>query len=301
MKRLLANCLVLLLTSGLATGQRPRGSPKRLAVDVVSVKGGPQLFGAVLSRSADGGLTMAVERAWLEKTYPRYYQELAAGERALATAAREGLTRRIERWQRRRSEDANLVLFLREQAQQVAKPLDAAAATTSQFVMIELAAGEVRNVFRQPPRQRRIAELAWALRLDNVTTRTANHLQRELQKREVDVAKAPQLADRFGTLPQGEQEWAARMALVEFRLRKKLTFQGEGEYVARTGSGADKSCIGGHSSSFFQRSSGPKWNLFHFSSSGLRPRLQSSAGFSADGTYLHSKMSVNSWILDRRL
>ncbi|MAV37093.1 MAG: hypothetical protein CMJ59_16740 [Planctomycetaceae bacterium] len=240
MKRLLANCLVLLLTSGLATGQRPRGSPKRLAVDVVSVKGGPQLFGAVLSRSADGGLTMAVERAWLEKTYPRYYQELAAGERALATAAREGLTRRIERWQRRRSEDANLVLFLREQAQQVAKPLDAAAATTSQFVMIELAAGEVRNVFRQPPRQRRIAELAWALRLDNVTTRTANHLQRELQKREVDVAKAPQLADRFGTLPQGEQEWAARMALVEFRLRKKLTFQGEGEYVARTGSGADK-------------------------------------------------------------
>ena len=102
MKRLLANCLVLLLTSGLATGQRPRGSPKRLAVDVVSVKGGPQLFGAVLSRSADGGLTMAVERAWLEKTYPRYYQELAAGERALATAAREGLTRRIERWQRRR-------------------------------------------------------------------------------------------------------------------------------------------------------------------------------------------------------
>ena len=241
MNRLSVTCLLLLLVVGSSSGQRPRVSPKRLAVDVVSVRGGPQLYGAVLSGSPTEGLTLAVERVWLEKTYPRYYRELAAGERALATAAHEGLDRRIEQWRRSRSGDANLVLYLKQERDRLlAAKEDVAAPPASQFVLIELSADEVRNCYRQPPQQRRIAAVAWALRIDNVTTRTVNSLRRDIEKREVDLAKAPDLTDRFGTLPQNDVQWAARVALVEFRLRKKLTFQGEGEYVARTGSGAEK-------------------------------------------------------------
>ena len=115
MNRLSATCLLLLLVVEASSGQRPRVSPKRLAVDVVSVQRGPQLYGAVLAGNATEGLTMAVERSWLEKTWPRYYQDLAAGERALATAASEGLRGRVERWRRSRNGDANLVLFLQQE------------------------------------------------------------------------------------------------------------------------------------------------------------------------------------------
>ncbi len=241
MNRLSATCLLLLLVVEASSGQRPRVSPKRLAVDVVSVQRGPQLYGAVLAGNATEGLTMAVERSWLEKTWPRYYRDLAAGERALATAASEGLRGRVEQWRRSRNGDANLVLFLQQETARLhgAKE-DEVEKPASQFVLIELAADEVRNLYRQPPPQRRVAEVAWALRITNVTTRTVNSLRREIEKREVDLSKAPDLTDRFGSLPQSDTQWAARVALVEFRLRKKLTFQGEGEYVARTGSGADK-------------------------------------------------------------
>ncbi len=241
MNRLSATCLLLLLVVEVSSGQRPRVSPKRLAVDVVSVQRGPQLYGAVLAGNATDGLTMAVERSWLEKTWPRYYRDLAAGELALATAASEGLQGRVEKWRRSRSGDANLVLFLQQEASRLRGAKEGEdEAPASQFVLIELAAGEVRNLYRQPPLQRRVAEVAWALRIANVTTRTVNSLRREIEKREVDLSKTPDLTDRFGKLPQNETQWAARVALVEFRLRKKLTFQGEGEYVARTGSGADK-------------------------------------------------------------
>lgn len=241
MNRLSGTCLLLLLVVGPSPAQRPRVSPKRLAVDVVSVQRGPQLYGAVLAGNATEGLTMAVERGWLEKTWPRYYRDLAAGERALATAAREGLQSRVDQWRRSRSGDANLVLFLEQESTRLRGAKEAEGEPpVSQFVLIELATDEVRNLYRQPPQQRRVAEVAWALRIANVTTRTVNSLRREIEKREVDLSKAPDLTDRFGRLPQSETQWASRIALVEFRLRKKLTFQGEGEYVARTGSGAEK-------------------------------------------------------------
>ena len=185
MNRLSATCLLLLLVVEASSGQRPRVSPKRLAVDVVSVQRGPQLYGAVLAGNATEGLTMAVERSWLEKTWPRYYRDLAAGELALATAASEGLQGRVEKWRRSRSGDANLVLFLQQEASRLRGAKGGEdEAPASQFVLIELAADEVRNLYRQPPPQRRVAEVAWALRIANVTTRTVNSLRREIEKRE---------------------------------------------------------------------------------------------------------------------
>lgn len=251
--------LTLCLTAP-ALAEGPGLSPKRMAVDVVSIKGGPQLFGLVLQQAADGRLLFAVERDWLRSNHKRYYTEVSTAEATLAEAAGEELLERIRRWIKRRATDRNLVLFLDQELQRLEAdrdPKDADAKTEKekdtpakdaekpvplkekQFVLVDIPGDKVRSLFRQPPERRQLALLAWQHRLKNVATRTANSLMRELQEAGVEIGPQPvDLADRFPGQVLDERQWAARVALVEYRLKQKLSFQGEGEFLARTGDGA---------------------------------------------------------------
>lgn len=240
--------IAVLGLSAWATAEGPGIAPKRLAVDVVSIKGGPQLLGMIVQQAPDGPLLFAVERDWLKTNHRRYYAEVSAGEAALEEAADDGLQNRIREWIKRRAPDRNLVLFLEgelqrlemERAARVAEdPKKVKPVEEKQFVLVEIPGDQVRSLYRQPPERRQLAMLAWRQRLKNVTTRTANNLLKELNDLGVEIGVEPvSLADRFPGQLLDEQQWAARVALVEYRLKQKLSFQGEGSFIARTGEGA---------------------------------------------------------------
>ena len=91
---------------------------------------------------------------------------------------------------------------------------------------------------RAIPGLQKIALLGWNERLPHVETRDANSLEKELANRGVKLEFAPvDLSDRIPPRPQSDDEWAARMALVEYSLAEPLDFQGMGDVLARTREG----------------------------------------------------------------
>ncbi len=237
----------MLAVLGFATvvwGQKPSQPPTRLGVDVVSLRGGPQLFGAVTYQN-DQVLRMAVERVWLEKTYPKFFEQQIKIEKAEAIVAARKLKERIDLWKESRANDENLVLFLDREIQRLKAAWQASqqnAEAPAQFVIVEVPRDRVRSLYLQPAERKQVALLAWRERLDRVTTRTATNLAMELKERGVEAPQQPvDLSDRLPTNQlQSDRAWAAKVALIEYRLRKKVGFQGTGEFLARTGDGAEE-------------------------------------------------------------
>ncbi len=62
-----------------AVAQR-RSSQSELAVDVVRLRSGERLFGAVFGELPDGTVRMAVQRNWLRQSLPEFYRSVAADE-----------------------------------------------------------------------------------------------------------------------------------------------------------------------------------------------------------------------------
>jgi len=237
----------MLTVLGFATviwGQKPSQPPTRLGVDVVSLRGGPQLYGAVTYQN-DQVLRMAVERVWLEKTYPKFFEQQIKIEKAEAIVAARKLKERIDLWKESRANDENLVLFLDREIQRLKAAWQASqqnAEAPAQFVIVEVPRDRVRSLYLQPAERKQVALLAWRERLDRVTTRTATNLAMELKERGVEAPQQPvDLSDRLPTNQlQSDRAWAAKVALIEYRLRKKVGFQGTGEFLARTGDGAEE-------------------------------------------------------------
>ena len=234
--------LVILAFANVTSAQKPSQPPTRLGVDVVSLREGPQLLGAATHRDAQG-LTLAVDRVWLEKTYPRFYEQQLKTEKAESVVAARRLKERIDRWKESRAGDENLVLFLDSEIQRLKAAWQAAqqnAPPPAQFVLVDIPRDGIRSSYLQPAERKQVALLAWRERLERVSTRTANNLAMELK--ELGVAMPQQSVDLSDRLPttqqQTERSWAAKVALVEYRLRKKVGFQGTGDFLARTGDGA---------------------------------------------------------------
>lgn len=234
--------LAVVAFADITSAQKPSQPPTRLGVDVVSLRDGPQLFGAVTQRN-ENGLKLAVERSWLKKTYPKFFQQHVKLEEAEAIVAARKLKERIDHWKESRAGDENLVLFLDNEIQRLKTAWQTAKKNPpapSQFVIVDLPADRIRSLYLQPAERKQIALLAWRERLERVTTRTTNNLAMELKNLGITLPQSPvDLSDR---LPQTqlptERSWAAKVAVVEYRLRKKVGFQGTGDFLARTGDGA---------------------------------------------------------------
>jgi hypothetical protein len=219
-----------------------KASPARLAVDLVTLDSG-RLRGAFLGVDADGIVTMAVQRSWLKSTRPARYEELVGHEAAEAKAAAMQLLDRIRSWLDEKPKSNALVTFLEVEVERVEARLAKldARAGDSQFVLVKFPRRAAKYSFAQPPQNRRIAMLAWRERLDDVETREAADLEKQLRDAGIDPATdVPDLADRLPPALQDETEWAARRAVVEFELADKLEFQGIGNALVRTDGGAAK-------------------------------------------------------------
>lgn len=203
--------------------------------DTVHLAGRGELRGAVLDRRPDGGVTIAVRRAWLRDHASPEIDRLAAEDRRLAAAARDDVSRRIERLLDAEPEEGSRrgELLRRERER-----LRAARDDDSEFALMHLAARQVRRVTPAVAADARLARWGWHEGLDDVEALSARRLRAALVEAGVDPdGEPPDLADRLPPRPQDDREWHARLALVDQALGTPVTFQGVGSTVVRVGAG----------------------------------------------------------------
>ena len=228
--------VMCLLWSSLAAAQGAKSVPvSQLAVDVVSLKSGKAVRGAVVQADANGALVVAVSREWLEQTHPDLYQKSVSKEADLQKQAAEQLRARLTKQLETPPNEPRLVFFLKQELERAETLLARGKpAKPPQFLWLELEHDTITKVTRAPADRQRVAMWAWGERLSNVETRDALDLNRELKQRKFDAtAPPPDLSDRLAPRMQDDREWAARMALVEYTLAKPLDFQGTGDVLVR--------------------------------------------------------------------
>jgi len=232
------SCLVLMLVAvcGLAdvVAAQPFG---RLAVDVVSLKSGRSLRGAVLQRQADGTLTVAVSRRWLQTANPPLFAQQDALDREARIEAWTQTRNRLQALLDHPPDAPRLVFFFTQERDRLDKLLAAEEPPGAPFLLIDLKANQIARITPAPPDRQKLALLAWQADWPDVETRDAADLRAELTKQEINLdGPPPDLSDRLPARPQDDREWAARLAVLEYTYRQPVDFQGTGDALVRTGS-----------------------------------------------------------------
>ncbi|HUG20438.1 MAG TPA: hypothetical protein VMM56_15735 [Planctomycetaceae bacterium] len=245
--RLLLRFIAVAVLSPVSSGeaQSRQVEISKRCVDQIDQRSGPTLYGAILGRSADGTLTIAVQREWLQKKSKSFYTRQTATEAEDSINALATLRDRIDEWLKTTTQPINLVRYLREQFEQVDQKLAEAkqnpVAPNSQFVILEIPAKNVQKWYAQPAQNRQLALAAWKLNLKDVETKSAEDLADELQDRKVDLIQLDlDLSDRLSARADGEREWAARRAIVEHHFWRSIEFQGTASFLFEAGAGADQ-------------------------------------------------------------
>ena len=221
----------------LACGWLPGNTVTAAGTDVVRVVGGDVLRGQVVRREADGGLLLAVRRAWLDETAPRRATAATAAEKQQSREAIEQLINRIDRMLAEPAGryDEGLTAFLRRERRRATDLLAAAHPANHQFVWVELPGAKVQDVVPADADWRRLVQWGWHEDLPDVETLSQPKLAALLEARGiVTTDDPPRLADRLPPLPQDDREWQARIALLEDAYGPPVTFQGTGDIVVRT-------------------------------------------------------------------
>lgn len=233
-------CFAILLLAGPfnpVSAAPPKSVPRdQLTVDVVSLKTGRSLRGAVLDRSSKGDLSIAVSRSWLKQAHPTYYEQAAVAD---ALSQREAWTQtrdRLKSLLESPPDRPRLVFFYRSELERLEELLAKDDPPETVFLVLDLPAASVGRVTLAKSERRRLALLAWQEEIPDVETRDANSLKQILVKEGVPLeGPLPDLSDRIPARPQSEREWAARLAIVEYALGRPLDFQGMGSTVVQTG------------------------------------------------------------------
>ncbi|MEM8735798.1 MAG: hypothetical protein AAGG44_16330, partial [Planctomycetota bacterium] len=226
-------------------GQLPRVKPERLGVDLVRLNDGTQLYGFVLRQSQDQTLELAVERAWLQATYPQFAAEIAEKETEEKSRTTKLLLERIDQWIQERDSNSQLVRYLRVERNYI-ESLDADSpdgesnTRPSQFILRKIAVGDRESVRIASSMNRRVAALAFENEVANVTITPASILRTKLEELGVDTQTAKfDLSDDLPTLrSESARAWAARKALVEYQMLEPVQYQGVGSKLFRTGDAA---------------------------------------------------------------
>lgn len=229
--RLLATSYCLLLSTQ-AAAQLPTVPDNRLGVDVVRLQSGQRLYGFILAETPDS-LTVAIERSWLLRTYPKQAQEWITQEKQSAQEAVRTRVERISQWLAERPNDARLNLFLEDERTRISRPQEDSAPERF-FAVITLPRDQLRSFEFQSPAPRKVAGLAFQHRLTSVTVTPAATLKQQLESKQVDVNRSEvDLTSDFHPLLDSPVQWFARKALVEHLLREPLEYQGTGNLLIR--------------------------------------------------------------------
>ncbi len=205
--------------------------------DAVRLVDGGVLRGQIVRREANGGLLLAVRRAWLAEAVPRRAEAATAAEQRQSGMALEQLASRIDTLLNEPAGRFNegLLAFLRREQARVADLRKAAEPDRPQFLWVAVPAAEVRAVVAADPDWRQLVQWGWHEDLANVETLPRPQLTRLLTARGIIATdRPPSLTDRLSPLPQDDAEWQARLALLEDAFGPAVRFQGTGDIVVRT-------------------------------------------------------------------
>lgn len=207
----------------------------RSPADQVAVRGGPKLRGMLFATSEDKSTTLLVSAKWLKETNAKFFETQQHSTIASHSAGLEQLVKRLEA-ELAREQPVAVTLFLKQQLEDAQAELKQAATYEPQFVWIVLGAREVERVEPTTAERRQLLAWAWNEELDRPETRDAEDLQRELKARAVEPVSWPlRLLERLPAREQTADEWAARLAIVDYAVEKPLDFQGTGGLLVRAG------------------------------------------------------------------
>jgi hypothetical protein len=203
----------LLLLAFAAEAQAQKAVPtSQLAVDIVTLKSGKSVRGAVVKADA-GVISIAVARGWLDHSMPDLYQKTVANESQLQRQIAEQLRDRLKKQLETPAQDQRLTFFLKQELERVESQLTRKEPVEpSQFLWLDLEQGTVAKVVRAAPDRQRVAIWAWNESFPNVETRDVHDLERDLKQRKIDPTVAPpDLSNRLAPQLQDDREWAARL------------------------------------------------------------------------------------------
>lgn len=204
--------------------------------DLVRVAGGVVVRGSILSQQADGSLRIAVRRAWLTAAEPGLAREAERTEARETVEALEQLAERLDMLLAAPvgSYEESLLAFLRREQMRVQEVLAADPPLRPRFVLLNLAGNRVRGVEPAEPAWRMLVQWGWHEGIDGVETMPQRKLVEILAERGVDTtAPPPSLADQLPPLPQDDDQWRARVALLQDAYGDSVSFQGTGDIVVR--------------------------------------------------------------------
>jgi flavin-binding protein dodecin len=213
------------------------------AVDMVSLTNGDRFLGMLAGPPAGGRLTFFVSRDWLRNGLPRYYKTFADGERESTRNTLEQTRDFIVAWRERRKDKQALAAFLGQKLADIEKhlaDLDDPQYELPQILAIDIAEADVHRHHAQQPATRRLLGWAWEQRLPDAEERAPGTLRKRLVALGVDPdVRSPDLTDRLAPVPQSDEAWAARVAVVEYQVIGEPHYQGMGDALVQAGKDAE--------------------------------------------------------------
>lgn len=236
---LLTVLIALACSISSSQAQLPSSSKKSLVVDEVITTDGKRFYGIILSNSNRDGLTIMIRRDWLEKTHRDLFQAHVAKESEKEIHAMTNHLFRLEAWWKSRKENSELVAFVDREMERIEKQRESKQKNQNPelqpFTLINFPVAELQKVYQQSQERHQIAGIAWKHNIDRVTTRSVKAIQRELESKNIDWRKESfDLSDKLpSSQEQSEEQWSARVALIEYQLCQPLDFQGTGSMLLR--------------------------------------------------------------------
>ncbi|MGB2499078.1 MAG: hypothetical protein ACPIA2_05250 [Mariniblastus sp.] len=231
--------IVLAYLSCSLQAQLPSSSKKSLLVDEVITSDGKRFYGIILKNTNRDGLTMMIRRDWLEKTHPEFYRTHLTNESQTEIQAMTKHLFRLEAWWKSRKDNPELVTFVDREMERVEKQREARqknqATELQPFTLLNFPTTQLRKIYQQTPDRHHMAGIAWKHDIDRVTSRSIKAIQRDLESKNIDWKQESfDLSDKLTiSQEQSEEQWRARIALIEYQLCQPLDFQGTGSLLVR--------------------------------------------------------------------
>ncbi len=233
-------CALSVIPFARVSAQQPTIAQKHLGTDLVRLRDGTRLQGFIIERDANNGLTVAVERKWLESTYPQLAEQAIKREQHQLAASHKVLVERIETWRRERETDKTLVVALDYQLEDLQSRQKKKTQPTK-FASLKLNDQQIASTTPASARNRQFAGVAFQHGLDDVTISSTVLLQRKLSEQGIDIQKTR--VDLSAELPalaeESDKDWSVRQALFEHHYREPLEYQGTGTKFYKTGDEQD--------------------------------------------------------------
>lgn len=204
--------------------------------DIVQVAGNASLRGRVVARQTDGSLLMVVRRDWLVQAEPGLARQMLAEEDERSRAALETVLTRVDEMLAAPAGtfDDSLLAFLRREKQRITGLVSQEPLAEMPFVWLRLPADRVRGVQPAEPAWSQLVQWGWHAGIDQAETLPQRKLAEALAEQGVDTTlPPPSLIDRLPPLAQDDNQWRARVALLQDAYGSTVNFQGTGDLVIR--------------------------------------------------------------------